>query len=437
MLRKNSQRTVKCKGTCAEREFYWYHDDSAVERAYWCDEHRSECRRLFTTSASTDGSESLPPGTTIDVHITGKYGKDCRTVEYVAGSPVDRPREEPEHDAPRPKPVIEQPTMSADDGKDALWSALQALVGSSVDESAVREIAADTVAERLTITKAELDALVASTETRISDALADINVPTVVSIQTNGGDVRTLDGVAHAMLPNVIRGLNAGLSIWLVGPAGTGKSTIARQAAQALEVPFYAMSFSPDTLSSDLVGYQDGNGNYVRSGYRDAYEHGGLFLADEVDNGHPSILAKLNDGLSSPSMAFPDGMVDRHPSFRVVAAANTFGTGPDRKYVGRMQLDAATLDRFVYVQVPVDEALEMTAALGQAPDTLHGEVRELVGRVRAIRQRVDDEGLDEVVSPRASIQGAALLHAGFPVSDVLTMAVRKGMGDDAWSKVTR
>ena len=45
-------------------------------------------------------------------------------------------------------------------------------------------------------------------------------------------------------------------------------------------------------------------------------------------------------------------------NFRLVAAGNTYGTGADAQYVGRNELDAATLDRFVVVRWNYDQELE-------------------------------------------------------------------------------
>jgi hypothetical protein len=46
----------------------------------------------------------------------------------------------------------------------------------------------------------------------------------------------------------------------------------------------------------------------------------------------------------------------------VCAAANTYGTGADALYVGRNQLDAATLDRFYVVEMDYDRKLEAKLA---------------------------------------------------------------------------
>ncbi len=82
-----------------------------------------------------------------------------------------------------------------------------------------------------------------------------------------------------------------------------------------------------------------------------------MFLCDEIDAGNANVLATLNALLSQPIAAFPDGMVERHENFAFLAAGNTTGAGADMKFVGRNQLDGATLDRFVFVFWEYDEEL--------------------------------------------------------------------------------
>ncbi len=86
----------------------------------------------------------------------------------------------------------------------------------------------------------------------------------------------------------------------------------------------------------------------------------------------------------------------------VAAAANPFGAGADAQYVGRSQLDAATLDRFSFVPMDYDEKLELAISSNDAW-TRH---------VQAFRRAVRELKLRHVVSPRASIKGGKLLSAG-------------------------
>jgi cobaltochelatase CobS len=219
-----------------------------------------------------------------------------------------------------------------------------------------------------------------------------------------------LPEAAHKALPNLIAMVAARLHVFLVGPAGSGKSILAEQAAKALGLELSSLSLGPTTPTTKLFGYRDAHGAYVGTPFRRAYEQGGLMLIDEMDNGHPGLLAELNQALANGHAAFGDGMVERHEDFRLVATGNTYGLGPDRRYVGRNALDAATLDRFALLQVPIDQDLEerLTLAQGAKPAI----ARRWLAHVRRIRAKVDTLGLNVIVSPRASIEGARLLAGG-------------------------
>jgi len=225
----------------------------------------------------------------------------------------------------------------------------------------------------------------------------------------------TLPARSHAALPDLITMLAARVHVFMVGPSGTGKSTLAGQAADALGLSLYAVSLGPTTPTSKLFGFRSAGGEYVRTPFREAYEHGGVMLIDELDNGHPGLVAELNQALANEHGAFADGMVDAHDDFRLVATGNTYGLGPDRRFVGRNQLDAATLDRFALLQVPIDERLEERLTLAAAADLSRPAKREAkrwLEEVRRTRERVAAAGINVVVSPRAAIEGARLLAAG-------------------------
>src|SRR5215217_6156820 len=87
---------------------------------------------------------------------------------------------------------------------------------------------------------------------------------------------------------------------------------------------------------------------------------------DEIDAGNANVIIQVNAALSNGYCSFPDGMVQRHDDFIFLASANTFGDGASRQYVGRNQLDAATLDRFTTLVWEIDEELEEIMAGGSA-----------------------------------------------------------------------
>ncbi|MFW6692767.1 AAA family ATPase [Streptomyces sp. MAR4 CNX-425] len=259
----------------------------------------------------------------------------------------------------------------------------------------------------------------------VAEAVAD--VPHVVDVRIGkAADPVRVRGHTHALLPDVLLALGAGCHVLLVGPAGTGKSMMAQQAAEAFGREFHALSLGPTTPMSKIFGYYDAHGHYHDTPFRRAFEHGGLMLLDELDSGHPGLLAELNQALSIGSCAFADGMVEAHPDFRLIATGNTYGTGGDRQYVGRQALDAATLDRYVVIDVPVDEKLEERVALAYAPSR-KADARRVIKNVRKLRATAAEKRLPVMFSPRASIDAARLLQAGASVEQAVRWRVVRGM----------
>ncbi|MGH3953502.1 MAG: AAA family ATPase [Mycobacterium sp.] len=255
------------------------------------------------------------------------------------------------------------------------------------------------------------------------------------TVVVRDGERTEIEGTTHPRLGDVVMAVSAGEHVMMVGPAGTGKSTIAEQAATSLNMSSYSISLSPQTPASALLGYMQAAGEYVRTLFREAYENGGVFHFDEVDNAHPSVLAVINAGLANGHMAFPDGMVKRHEKFRTVASANTYGRGANRQYVGRQQLDAATLDRFSVITIDVDEALE--TALVYATGVAKVTADKVLTYVRKLRSAGETNGLNVVLSPRASVGMARLLHAGFDWDQAVDSRVRRGLDDTTWDKLSR
>ena len=229
---------------------------------------------------------------------------------------------------------------------------------------------------------------------------------------------------AHKSLAPLVTALSAGCKVWLAGPAGSGKTTLAQQAAKALGLDFY----STGALSSDfrLTGFMDARGEYVVSVFRQAFENGGLFLLDEADASNPNVLVAINQALENDSFAFPDGMVNKSAEFRCVIAANTYGSGPTAQYVGRTRIDAATIDRFFFLTIDYDADVERALAGGND---------KWLATVRKARQALTDNGLQHIISPRAVRDGAQLLAAGMDREAVALGVLRKGLDDNAWAKV--
>jgi len=151
--------------------------------------------------------------------------------------------------------------------------------------------------------------------------------------------------------------IDAGIAVLLTGEKGSGKTTMAKQIAEELKLPFYSVSMTRQTTLSYLLGFMNVSGVYIPSLLRKAAEQGGMYLLDEMDAGDPNVLLALNT-IENGFISFPDGLIDLHKDFRLVATANP--QNEHAHYTGRAKLDAATLDRFDQILVQRDEQLEKT-----------------------------------------------------------------------------
>jgi len=198
--------------------------------------------------------------------------------------------------------------------------------------------------------------------------------------------------IKHETYEKLKRKIGLRLNVYMVGPAGSGKTTGAEQVAEDLGLPFYAMSVCAQTTKADLMGYKDVSGVYHETVFYQAYANGGVFLLDEVDNGNANVLNSLNAATANNIASFPCGMVKKSPDFICVAAGNTYGMGATKTYVGRQALDGATLNRFTMVEWAYDERVE---------DSMVSNI-EVAKLVQAIRKSVENLGIKIIVSPRSS-----------------------------------
>lgn len=286
----------------------------------------------------------------------------------------------------------------------------------------------------------EVNSVVNQRMTEVISAVNEMTKPTIVHVQTDTGEIRKIEGFTHSMLPRLIRVLSATdpdgnwLSALMVGPAGTGKSRLAKQAAAAFGCDFGELALGPQTSKSDILGYRDAGGTYHDTMFRRMYEFGGVMHFDEFDAANPAVVTIINGGTANGHMAFPDGLVNRHPNFRLVCSANTYGNGPDRTYVARQKLDGATKDRFVVLDIAYDLALEDALCAGYGlPEAT---VKSVLEYVRALRANAVRQQMPLIFGTRATIQSCALLAVGDTWSDVIESRIRCGIGSADWGKVS-
>ena len=236
----------------------------------------------------------------------------------------------------------------------------------------------------------------------------------------------------HQIFDALRMAMAAKVNVFLVGPAGSGKTTVAKQVAHSLGLRFH---FNGAIHSEyKLTGFRDAQGKVHRTAFREAFEHGGLYLFDEIDASQPAALLAFNAALANGMFDFPDRTVHAHPNFRCIAAANTWGKGATMDYVGRNALDAATMDRFAMLEIRYDASLERRMAHLASNDQidLAEAWLELVQKTRSL---CHDHDFRHIISPRATQQGLSLMVGGITAEGATIMVLRRGMEDTSWGRI--
>lgn len=227
----------------------------------------------------------------------------------------------------------------------------------------------------------------------VNDAISSIE-PKRVFITPLGTEVKG-EQHYHASFDKTLKLASVRQNILIVGPAGCGKTKMAHQVADALNLPFGMISCSAGMSENQLTGWllptgDNGRFEYNPSGFVKAYENGGVFLLDEIDAADENTLLVINAALANGHMSIPQRTTNpiamRHPDFVVIAAANTFGHGADMVYAGRNKLDGATLDRFRAGVVKMDYDTKMEISLVD-PEVLDWcwDVRRIINQLRLRR----------------------------------------------------
>lgn len=184
---------------------------------------------------------------------------------------------------------------------------------------------------------------------------AALNGKTVLAL--SDGTTVEVKGKVHPVFKEALEDLKEFHCIYLHGPAGTGKSFMCRQLAEALGVECYISSQS--TLKYDLLGTYNVKGEHIYTAFTRAAVNGGVWLWDEYDRSSPDSCTAINDALANGRVDIPGiGMVDLHPNFYCVAAGNTCGFGGSSKYTAAQQQDYASLTRFLS-KISIDYCREM------------------------------------------------------------------------------
>ena len=259
---------------------------------------------------------------------------------------------------------------------------------------------------------------------RVDEALANVKAAGGKAEVThewkmNGAKVGETKGAIHPAMKDLKVRVEAGLkNLLMVGPSGSGKTKLAFDLAAAMGLPIAAVSCTAGMPEWHLTGRSmpsltTGESVFQASAFLDVYENGGVGFLDEIDAADPNTLLVVNAATGgegdSARLSIPARVgkpfAQRHPNFILVAAANTWGTGASRRYVGRNQLDASTLSRFACGMVEVDYDKKLEAQIiGDEPAS-----KALAAKFWKMREHCAKLGMQRILGTRELLRANQLL----------------------------
>ncbi|HVU50907.1 MAG TPA: MoxR family ATPase [Polyangia bacterium] len=186
------------------------------------------------------------------------------------------------------------------------------------------------------------------------------------------------------IVEGVVAALLAGGHVLLEGVPGLGKTLLVKTLAEALDLSFARVQFTPDLMPADVVG----TNMIVESGgeRRFEFQRGPIFanlvLADEINRATPKTQSALLEAMQEQAVTVSKQTYPLAPPFFVLATQNPI------EMEGTYPLPEAQLDRFFFklrVDLPGND--ELHAILDRTTGAVDPVVRPVLGRARLLELR--------------------------------------------------
>ncbi|HVY47163.1 MAG TPA: MoxR family ATPase [Minicystis sp.] len=227
------------------------------------------------------------------------------------------------------------------------------------------------------------------------------------------GNREVVDGVLTCML--------AGSHALLEGVPGLGKTMLVRTMAEALELQFSRIQFTPDMMPADITGttvIDEAASGSKQFTFRKGPLFANIVLADEVNRATPKTQSALLEAMQEHRVTVSKQTYVLEEPFFVLATQNPLESE------GTYPLPEAQLDRFFFkLHVPFPGREELNEILERTTGVETPKVHRVMGRERLLEmQRLVRE---VPIAKHVQDYAVRLLQATHPTTDDALDAVKQ------------